>query len=319
MAGVNFEKYKSKQEVKSKFNHCDKEKRKKQNHQNEHIDTTKTHLNLQARNYSDTVKRFEERQNWLEQQPNRNKRGDKVICVGLEIPLPADLPTGKEAEYMNKIVDIIGKQYGKQNIMNVYLHVDEVHEYIDSRTKSKTMSRKHIHCYVTPEIDGRLNCRDFSSRNNMIKLNNAIHEMTLNDYGVKFMDGSKRKSKDSVEALKRSSERLELEAEVKALKSERNALKDEIRALEACKQELTKEELTEPYRGFRKRFEGSKQSGDSIANTLKETKTKLQRVAEQERSERLAKRNADIYSVFSSVLQPEDYVEAEEQSDEDYT
>lgn len=314
MAGVNFEKYKTSQKVKSVMRHCDKDMRVDAQHQNEHIDLSKTKNNSQLnRNYKQTCERFDKRMDWLESQPNKNKRSDKVLCFGLEIPLPEDLPNGKEIEWVNKVKNIVTGMYGSENLMNVYYHVDEQHTYMDSATKSQRLSRKHIHLLVVPEIDGRLNGREFSSRRNMVKLNNQIHEMSLNDYGVKFMDGSKRKSKDSVEALKRSSERLELEAEVKALKDVRDVLKGEIQALEAQRADL----IEKPYQDYCMSLKRRKSSGKDIVQTVSDTRENLQRVAEEQKQRHLQERNDRIYDVFDFVH--EDYVEAEEQSDEEYT
>ena len=59
----------------------------------------------------------------------------------------------------------------------------------------------------------------------MIKLNNAIQEMTMRDYGIQFMDGSKKKSRKSMEELKNESRLLELE---NALKQEYQAKMDKL-------------------------------------------------------------------------------------------
>lgn len=45
----------------------------------------------------------------------------------------------------------------------------------------------------------------------MQKLNNAIHDMTLKNYGIKFMDGSKRKDKHEIAEIKLKSLQLENE------------------------------------------------------------------------------------------------------------
>lgn len=314
MAGVNYEKYKTSQKVKSVMRHCDKDMRAEATHQNEHIDLSKTKYNAQLkRNYEQTKKRFDERMDWLESQPNKNKRSDKVICFGLEIPLPEDMPHGKEVEWTNKVYHIVSDMYGKDNVMNVYYHADEQHDYMDSATKQTRTSRKHVHLLVVPEIDGRLNGRDFSARRNMNKLNNAIHEMSLHDYGCKFMDGSKKKSKDTVEALKRESERLELESYINDLQARKNALKGEIQALESHKQDL----LQEPFEDYCKGFKGRNMVGKDIGDTVSAKREKLQKVAERKKERHLEERNNRVYEVFN--IKPEGYVETEEQSDEDYT
>ena len=55
------------------------------------------------------------------------------------------------------------------------MHQDEKHAYIHAETGERCMSRSHLQCYVVPEHNGKLNGKWFSSRANMIKLNNSIH------------------------------------------------------------------------------------------------------------------------------------------------
>lgn len=311
MAGVDFQKYKTSQKVKSVMRHCDKDKRAEATHQNEHIDLTKTKYNRQLdRNYEQTVERFDKRMEWLEAQPNKNKRSDKVLCFALEIPLPEDLPKEKDIEWLNKTKNIIADMYGRDNIMNVYYHVDEQHKYMDSEKGAERLSRKHIHVLVVPEIDGRLNGRDFSARRNMNKLNNAIHEMSLHDYGVKFMDGSKKKSKDTVEALKRKSERLELEGAIKDLEARKKGLEGEIQALEQHKQDL----LREPIEDYCKGFKGRKKPCKEIGETVSAKAEKLQKVAKREEEQHLEERNNSVYEAFN--IKPEGIDELEEFSDD---
>jgi F0F1-type ATP synthase membrane subunit b/b' len=207
MASVNFQKMKSIAEVKSKIRHCDKGLRQQSEHRNKHIDKSITSKNIQFdRNYDDTCKRFDDRIAYLDSLPDANHRPDRVICFGLEIPVPADLPGSKSAEWANKCQKLVAKQYGSDNIIQCYFHRDEVHEYVDARTGQKEISRQHLHIFVVPEINGKLNGKVFSSASNMRKINKSIDDMSKSDYGIKFMDGSKRGSKKKVEELKRESD-----------------------------------------------------------------------------------------------------------------
>lgn len=281
MAGVNYEKYKTSQKVKSVMRHCDKDMRAEATHQNEHIDLSMTKYNNQLkRDYEQTKKRFDDRMDWLESQPNKNKRSDKVLCFGLEIPLPADLPSDKDIEWTNKVYHIVADMYGKQNVMNVYYHADEQHTYMDSAKGEQRLSRKHLHILVVPEIDGRLNGRDFSARRNMNKLNNAIHKMSVDDYSCKFMDGSKKKSQDTVEALKRESERLAYENQIKALQDDIQALEERKRALEDDLQGLFDKK---PLEDYKERLKGKETVSKQISGkVVKATKEKLKAAAERE-------------------------------------
>ena len=101
MASVNFEKYKTAQAVKAVVKHCDKEQRQlTENHNNQDINKNMSCKNLQYSNtnYKSTCKRFDDRIAFLDTLENQNKRKDRVLCFGLEIPCPAEgLRTGPEA------------------------------------------------------------------------------------------------------------------------------------------------------------------------------------------------------------------------------
>lgn len=233
MAGVNFEKIKSAQHGKALIKHCDKEKRlQRQNHSNQQINKALSGSNMQYNNstYESTCKRWDDRIAFLDTLEGQNKRKDRVILFGLEIPCPKDLPADKEVGWMNQVNQILLSRFGKENVMNLYFHRDEKHIYRDSETGEKRESRNHIHAFVVPEIDGKLNGKEFSSKKNMIDLNNQIQIMTQQQFGVDFMDGSKKRSNKSVESLKNASkqrETEELQQQAKEAIAEANKAKQE--------------------------------------------------------------------------------------------
>lgn len=208
MASVGFEKLKTPQEVKAMFRHCDKEERKKANsHSNTDINLQSTALNLQYnRDYKTTCKLYDDKIAYLDSLEGANKRKDRVTCFGLNVPVPQGLQANQEVEWFGKVRDIIKAQYGADNVLQCYIHRDEKHTYKNAETGQDCESRTHGHFYVVPEHNGKLNGKWFSNRANMNKLNNSIHDMTQSDYGLQFMDGSKRKSKKTVEQLKNESE-----------------------------------------------------------------------------------------------------------------
>lgn len=231
MASVNWKKLHTIQEVKKLGRHCDKKCRLRDNHENVHIDKTKTHNNAQMCNYEEFCKRLDKRMEYLDSLPKQNKKPDRVIGFSLEYPIPDGIPDNKVIEFMNKANRLIYEQVGSENVIGSFLHVDEVHNYIDTETKQKRTSMRHAHTIVTAAIDGKLNGKAMSSRANMTKLNNVIHEMAMRDYGVKFMDGSKRKSRDEVETLKNKSLKLEnekLQSENVTLHRTRKQLREDI-------------------------------------------------------------------------------------------
>lgn len=59
----------------------------------------------------------------------------------------------------------------------------------------------------------------------MKEIDRRIHQRSAKEFGLKFMDGSKNKSKEEVEELKRISE---LQEQVQALSKERDDLQAEV-------------------------------------------------------------------------------------------
>lgn len=215
MASVNFEKFKAAQQVKAMFRHCDEEKRLETNHSNIDINKSATPNNMQGNlDYNAACRRYDDRIAFLDSQPGANRRKDRVTCFGLNTSAPKDLKPEDEKAFFMGVLEIIKNQYGEDNIIQYYVHRDEKHEYINAETGEQCMSRAHMQCYVVPEHKGKLNGKWFSSKSNMIKINNAIHKMALEKYGVMFMDGSKKKSRKTVEQLKNESTYLAAQKEL---------------------------------------------------------------------------------------------------------
>lgn len=219
MASVNFEKLKTPQQVKAMLRHCDGEERMEANHSNIDIDKSKTSGNMQGDlDYTAACQKYSERIAFLDAKPGANKRKDRVTCFGLNVPAPKDLKPEDEKAFFLAAIKIIINQYGENNIIQYYMHQDEKHAYIHVGTGERCMSRSHLQCYVVPEHNGKLNGKWFSSRANMVKLNNSIHRMAQEQFGVMFMDGSKRKSRKTVEQLKNESAYLAIQQELDAQK-----------------------------------------------------------------------------------------------------
>lgn len=231
MASVNWVKLHTVQNIKAIARHCDKDCRLIDNHENEHIDTSRTQYNSQMCDYDTFCKKLDKRMEFLDSQPRQNRKPDRVIAFSLELPIPDEIPDDKIVEFTDKVNNLISEQIGADNIMGSYVHVDEIHEYKDSATKENRTSMRHIHTIVTAAIDNHLNGKQMSSRKNLIQLNNAIHKMASQDYGAEFMNGSKLKSLDEVETLKNKSLRLEneqLESENVELRRTRKQLREDI-------------------------------------------------------------------------------------------
>lgn len=248
MASVNFAKIKSHQKAASVILHCDKQQRLEHNHQNKDIDKTLTHLNLQYNfdYYATYYDRIKGRIDTLDATTNHNTRKDRIILLGLDIPVPEEMMgnNDKITAWYKDVNKILIATYGIQNLANSYLHFDEKHQYTDYADGQKKNSREHIQAYVIPEVDGQLCAKKLTSKTAMIKLNNAIHKMTAEKYKCKFMTGEKKKDRYSVEELKNKSlkkENEELQKQVDDLKNEKNTLNVDVVELKKTKRKLESE------------------------------------------------------------------------------
>lgn len=212
MASCNWEKYHGATESKAVMRHNDKEKRKEDLHSNLDIDTSMTDKNIDFLDwdYDTKCKVYDEKIRKLESNTPRLRK-DRVTMVGIEIPIPNEIPDDQIENFTTLAFGAVGDTVGFENIIAVDSHLDEQHEYIDAKTKQPRMSMRHIHVSCVPGVDGQLNGKAFTARWRMTKLNNEIEEICQNTYGCKFMTGEKTKSNQTVEALKIQSKRAEVE------------------------------------------------------------------------------------------------------------
>ena len=237
MASVDWKKYKSKQYVKAVLRHnCNDTRENTQEHTNPHIQPDKTHLNTGFHDtYADAKKRFERGYKRLTE--DKTVRKDAVVGLGFSVPVPKGLPEDKTEAFMGRVHEILCNRYGAENVVSFSIHRDEKHKYIDPDTKQTEESRDHAQGIILPEVDGGLCAKKVLSRKNMISLNDEIDRMSRAEFGLAFVDGSKRKSRGSVEHMKNES----LKAENELLREENKTLKDEKAELEARVAELEKQ------------------------------------------------------------------------------
>lgn len=287
MAGINYLKLHTPQEVKAVIRHCDKDERQKNTHSNKQIRKDLTPGNLQFdRGYAETCRLYDERIAYLDSLPWANVRKDRVTCCSLELPCPKELPDDRRIDWVNDVIRLLQQKYKSENIMNVYYHADEIHDYIDARTNEYTTSRAHIHVLIVPEIAGKLLCKEFSSRKNMKALNREVHEMTKNLYGVDFMDGTGRKSEEDMDALKNAS--------VKALEAREDALRQKEVELD-LKHQKREYGLNERE----KKVEEREQAADNKDNELKNLEISLKK--QKKEIEERDKQSQDIYNALSKA------------------
>lgn len=193
------------------------------------IDTARSKLNysidvetMQAVDsvpYEQMWSRYKAREQEVENLPtNTNKRKDRVTAIFVEIPFPMSL-TGdgnreKGQRWAEKVAEIFAKKYGKENLLSVSVHADEVHDYIDVRENVFRESRYHIHLGIIAEHDGSWNGKWISKQSNITGMNRLVEQMTQQEFGVSFMTGEKYKSRKSIQDLKAESATLEAKEDI---------------------------------------------------------------------------------------------------------
>jgi hypothetical protein len=201
-------------EAKAMLRHADKDERLRHSHSNEDIDKARTPQNsdLHGLSYREMCKRYDRAISDYQQQAKRAIRKDAVTLYDAIITVPKDLPADREDDWYRDVEKTINDHYGKAVVLDIKIHRDEIHEYTDPATKQKVMSRTHGHCFMFPDVDGKLNAKKFSSRANMRGLNREIDAMTRDKYHVQFLTGEKAVDRgfQTVEQLKRVSDNAEL-------------------------------------------------------------------------------------------------------------
>lgn len=234
MASVDWQKHSGGTSVKAQFRHCDKDERLKAEHANEEIDKSLTHKNLSFGafngDYKSICHAYDERIKYIDEHAGLKKkpRKDRVTCMSWSISCPAGMSDDMASKWFTDVYDLLNTEYS--DVLGASAHFDEVHEYVDASTGEIAVSRPHMHVFVLPvvEKDGfrRLVGKDFSKRENIVKLNNSIQKLTEDKYpGHTFMTGVKHPGKyQPVEDLKRRSK------EAQAIQAEKEKALQEIEA-----------------------------------------------------------------------------------------
>lgn len=205
-------KCKSVQKAKAYFRHNDKDRRAEAHHANYHIDKSKTHLNFTYRglDYKGLCKAFDDKMASVDIGRESSGQNARVVLQSVILYPPAALPREKEREWFMDAGRVMEAQFG-DNLLEIQFDMDEEHEYPDKDTGEKRMSRNHGHARLFPEVNGKLNGKQFSTAAAMKRLNAALDKMSVKLYGVPMMDGTKKKGGATVESLKAASLRVEVE------------------------------------------------------------------------------------------------------------
>lgn len=222
MSSLNLAKIKQ-HELKALLRHCDKNERLKVEHSNEEINKEMTWKNAQfCGSYEEVCNYFDDILRELDSKPKANTRYDRVVAYAIEGTLPEpdeEKDTQKQRDaWIAGIEKVIKREYPEMVVLAKYIHYDEVHEYINPENGERVFSRPHVHMYVMPVIEGRLNGKKFfQHKTSLIQLHRQIDDLTRSIYGFSYGNGTKKKSFNSVEHLKYESKKAELETRRAAL------------------------------------------------------------------------------------------------------
>lgn len=222
MSSLNLAKIKQ-HELKALLRHCDKNERLKVEHSNEEINKEMTWKNAQfCGSYEEVCNYFDDILRELDSKPKANTRYDRVVAYAIEGTLPEpdeEKDTQKQRDaWIAGIEKVIKREYPEMVVLAKYIHYDEVHEYINPENGERVFSRPHVHMYVMPVIEGRLNGKKFFQyKTSLIQLHRQIDDLTRSIYGFSYGNGTKKKSFDTVEHLKYESKKAELETRRAAL------------------------------------------------------------------------------------------------------
>lgn len=197
-------------------------------HGNPDIDLAKSGLNvrLYGGSYTERCEKYDARIAELDAVPGANVRKDRVTGQLIETPVPKGLPRSQYNAWMRRVVEIQLARYGAENMIAADGHWDEEHKYTGEHGQPE-MSRVHVQTVVVPVVDGRLCGKEFFSRKQMRELNDAVQSMSRDEFGVDFLDGTKKKGKKSTEQLKAESAAKAAEAAQRAAEAIRAAAKED--------------------------------------------------------------------------------------------
>ena len=279
-------------EAKAKFGHTTKDERMRRRHSNKNIDKSMTHLNTSVHEmltgheytYVEMCEIYDRRIAELDAIPGQSKRKDRVTLQAIETPAPADLPAEQQDAWFLRVAQIQMAIFGEENYLDGHIDRDEQHEYMDAQTKQMVTSRVHMVSYLFPVVhdangNEKLNCKKFSRRANINRLNKEVEQMTVDEFGIHFMTGAKTKSKKTVEQLKRESEIAEMEAKSAQLEQVANDITEALKWHAAVEKQTKQmeEELEEHKEAMAKRERQLNQRETAISEQEKNVKEQAKR------------------------------------------
>lgn len=165
--------------------------------------------------------------------PKRIKRDRKTVAE-LCVPSPREGTSQEDALRFFQAVyeELAAAGY---HVCGGAVHGDEIHDYIDPDDKKLHRSRLHMHVLLIPETERGLNMKSWLTKNRFRELNALCDRVCMQELGHSYQDGSGRRSRGTVEALKERSgaEMIRAAEDVRDELPRLEASRDALRAQEA--------------------------------------------------------------------------------------
>lgn len=323
-------------EAKAMMRHADADERLKHEHSNKDIDKSKTELNtsLYDLSYTEMCEIYDQRVQQYQNNATRKLRSNAVTLVDAIVTVPRDMNEILQDLWISDVVDIINKHYKADVVLDAKVHRDEIHDYIDPSTHKTVQSRVHAHIFIFPEVDKKLNCRDFTNRQNMTSLNREIDKMTRDRYYCKFLTGEQTVDRDflTVEQLKHKSDNAALMKQTRKLKTAKRDASEELESIQkllhdaelqldqALRQlnqvKLEKRENADILKKQRHRIDQMRNAASDIKDEIRTLQTDRNSIDKSELL-RVSEAFSDEFADFKRVLEIQDQFDAMQQITDD--
>lgn len=198
MASVTIKKYTMQATVTRQIGHAYREH---QNYSNHDIDTASSGENIVygtadgcRQKLRDTLAEVDAR------KPPKRKKADRKTVIELGVPAPREnMDATAEIAFFDALLQEL-KAKGEMHVCGAVIHADEKHFYPDKGAVHE--SRTHMHIFAIPENDRGCNMKSWLTPDRYNKVNALADKACREVLGYDFRDGSKQKSRGTVEELK---------------------------------------------------------------------------------------------------------------------
>ena len=250
-------------------------------------DLTEQNFSMCGLDKNEVIKKVNDlRKQYDEKIPPKRVKKDRKTYYTLNVPCPTSIPKEKRDDFFCRAYEELNKVFGGQFIDGI-VHKDEVHTYIDPKTKEERQSLEHMHIIGVPfDEEKGLNMKAVITREKLTQMNKVMVDLCRDEFNLEWNIGT-GKSKLEVEELKANSLKAEIELKkdlVDKVEHDLNDKRDDLQKTETKVNELNleKESITE-----------------SIADLTIQNK-KLQKGIEK-RDEIITQKNEEIKSLNGQI------------------